>query len=161
MSLLAVVGTTGKSFDRAIASWAVIGSVSFRGFRLLQPDSQAECHLLSDSLILVPTAQEKNKTESPERAHPTLSSFPVFESGAVAQTEQIVGLHRRAVLHQNLSAERQRNLNAKRLGVRARRRRFGPEYKTSSTKAGCAPTPECFGEIRVGTSWPNVIRSLP
>ena len=30
---------------------------------------------------------------------PHLSSFSVFESGAVAQTEQIVGLHRGAVLH--------------------------------------------------------------
>src|SRR5208337_4766049 len=113
-------------------------------------------HRRNVTYCLIPShwfRQRKRKTKlNPRRAHPTLSSFPVFESGAVAQTEQIVGLHRRAVLHQNLSAERQRNLNAKRLGVRARRRRFGPEYKTSSTKAGCAPSPECFGEIRVGTS---------
>jgi hypothetical protein len=30
---------------------------------------------------------------------PPLSSFPGFESGAITQTEQIVGLHRKAVLH--------------------------------------------------------------
>jgi hypothetical protein len=70
---------------------------------------------------------------------PPLSGFPVFESGAIAQTEQTVGLHRKAVPHCKTCRRNGSVPSTRSVLECGEKRRFGPEYKTSPTKLICAP----------------------
>jgi hypothetical protein len=67
-----------------------------------------------------------------------LSSCPVFESGAVAQTEQIVGLHRRAVLHSKPVGATEAYPEREASWSAARQRCFGQEHRKISAKVRCA-----------------------